>query len=49
MLKNRGSKFVLIDIETLHGKEDPDIQYPSYVATFMESLVLLDGANLVSY
>ena len=50
MLKNRGSKFVLIDIETLHEKEDPDIQYPSYVATFMESLILLDdGAKAVSY
>ena len=42
-------KFVLIDTETLHEKKDPDIQHPSYVATFMESLVLLDGANLVSY
>uniref|UniRef100_A0A7N2LGN6 F-box associated beta-propeller type 3 domain-containing protein n=1 Tax=Quercus lobata TaxID=97700 RepID=A0A7N2LGN6_QUELO len=41
-------KFELIDTETLHEKKDPDIQHPSYVATFMESLVLLDGANLVS-
>uniref|UniRef100_A0A7N2LI43 F-box domain-containing protein n=1 Tax=Quercus lobata TaxID=97700 RepID=A0A7N2LI43_QUELO len=30
-------------------KKDPDIQYPSLVATFMESLVLLDGANMVSH
>jgi F-box interacting protein len=41
-------KYVLIDAETLHEK-DPDIQVHSSVATFMESLVLLDGANVVSY
>uniref|UniRef100_A0A7N2LGL4 F-box domain-containing protein n=1 Tax=Quercus lobata TaxID=97700 RepID=A0A7N2LGL4_QUELO len=41
--------FVLVDIETLHEKKDPDIQQHSYVATFMESLVLLDGANTVAY
>ena len=48
-MRNEEFKFVLIDAETLHEKKDPDIQHPSYVATFMESLVLLDGANLVSY
>ena len=48
-MKNQEFKFVLIDTETLHEKKDPDIQHPSYVATFMESLVLLDGANLASY
>ena len=42
-------KFVLVDIETLHEKKDLDIQHHSYVAIFMESLVLLDGANVVSY
>ncbi|XP_030964100.1 F-box protein At3g07870-like [Quercus lobata] len=40
-------KFVLVDTETLHEKLD--IQHPSYVATFMESLILLDGANVASY
>ncbi|KAL0008057.1 hypothetical protein SO802_009559 [Lithocarpus litseifolius] len=48
-MRNEEFKFVLIADETLHEKKDPDIQHPSYVATFMESLVLLDGANLVSY
>ena len=42
-------KFVLVDIETPHEKKDPDIQCPSSVATFMESLVLLDGPNVASY
>ena len=42
-------KFVLDDTETLHEKKDPDIQQHSYVATFMQSLVLLDGANMVAY
>ena len=42
-------KFVLVDTETLREKKDPEIQHPSYVATFMESLVLLDGANVASY
>ncbi|XP_065630169.1 F-box/kelch-repeat protein At3g23880-like [Quercus suber] len=42
-------KFVLVDTKTLHEKKDPDIQQHSYVATFMESLVLLDGANTVAY
>ncbi|KAF3959519.1 hypothetical protein CMV_015679 [Castanea mollissima] len=47
---SQGFKIVLIDAETLHEKKDPDIQCPSYVATFMESLVLLDdGAKAVSY
>jgi hypothetical protein len=41
-------KEVLIDTETRHEK-DPGIKYPSSVATFMESLVLLDVANVVSY
>ncbi|XP_075643146.1 F-box/kelch-repeat protein At3g06240-like [Castanea sativa] len=44
-----GFKFVLVDTETLHEKKDPDIQHYSSVATFMESLVLFDGANVVSY
>ena len=48
-VESHGFKFVLIDTETLHEKEDPDIQCPSYVANFMESLVLLDGAKAVSY
>ena len=39
----------LVDTETLREKKDPEIQHPSYVATFMESLVLLDGANVASY
>ncbi|KAL0008033.1 hypothetical protein SO802_009535 [Lithocarpus litseifolius] len=42
-------EFLLADTETLQEKKDPDIQYPSLVATFMESLVILDGANIVSY
>uniref|UniRef100_A0A7N2M8U2 F-box protein n=1 Tax=Quercus lobata TaxID=97700 RepID=A0A7N2M8U2_QUELO len=42
-------KFVLVDTETLHEKKDLDIQQHSYVATFMESLVLLDGANTEAY
>ncbi|XP_030967185.1 F-box protein CPR1-like [Quercus lobata] len=45
---NQEQKFVLVDTETLHEK-DLDIQQPSSVATFMESLALLDGANMVSY
>ena len=45
---NQEQKFVLVDTETLHGK-DFDIQQPLCVATFMESLALLDGANMVSY
>ncbi|KAF3967775.1 hypothetical protein CMV_008260 [Castanea mollissima] len=47
-LESRGSRFVLVDTETLHEKEDP-IQRPSYVTTFMESLILLDGADVESY
>ena len=42
-------KFVLVDTETLHEKKDLDIQQHSYVATSMESLVLLDGANMEAY
>ncbi|XP_023926032.1 F-box/kelch-repeat protein At3g06240-like [Quercus suber] len=45
---NQEQKFVLVDSETLHEK-DFDIQQPLCVATFMESLTLLDGANMVSY
>ncbi|XP_030963968.1 F-box/kelch-repeat protein At3g06240-like [Quercus lobata] len=45
---NQAEKFVLVDTKTLHEK-DLDIQQPSRVATFMESLALLDGANMVSY
>ena len=48
-VKRLGFKFALIDTETLQEKKDPDIQHPSYVATFMESLVLLDGTNVESY
>nr|XP_023882406.1 putative F-box protein At5g50220 [Quercus suber] len=47
-VKNRGSKFVLIDTETLHEK-DPGIRCTSFVANFIESLVLLDGANVEAY
>ncbi|XP_050282202.1 F-box protein At3g07870-like [Quercus robur] len=45
---NQAEKFVLVDTKTLHEK-DLDIQQPSRVATFMESLALLDGANMVAY
>nr|XP_023926060.1 putative F-box/LRR-repeat/kelch-repeat protein At1g11620 [Quercus suber] len=45
---NRADKVVLVDTKTLHEK-DTDIQSHSCVATFMESLALLDGANMVSY
>ena len=45
---NQEQEFVLVDTETLHGK-DFDIQQPLCVTTFMESLALLDGANMVSY
>ncbi|KAL4599904.1 hypothetical protein ACB092_11G160400 [Castanea dentata] len=45
---NQAEKFVLVDTKTLHEK-DFDIQQPLCVATFMESLALLDGANMVSY
>nr|XP_023926031.1 F-box/kelch-repeat protein At3g23880-like [Quercus suber] len=45
---NQADKFVLVDTKTLHEK-DTDIQSLSSVATFMESLALLDGANMVSY
>ena len=46
--KNEKYKFSLIDIETLHDKH-LGIQHPSCVATFMESLALLEGANMESY
>ena len=45
---NQALKTVLIDNKTIQ-KKDPAIQLPSVVVTFMESLVLLDGANMVSY
>nr|XP_023926029.1 F-box protein CPR1-like [Quercus suber] len=45
---NQADKFVLVDTKNLHAK-DSDIQHPSSVATFMESLALLDGVNMVSY
>ncbi|KAK4592965.1 hypothetical protein RGQ29_017200 [Quercus rubra] len=45
---NQTDKFVLVDTKTLHEK-DFDIQQPLCVANFMESLALLDGANMVSY
>ena len=44
-----GQKFVLVDIETLQEKNDLGIQISLSAAIFMESLVLLDGANVVSY
>ena len=47
-LENKKYKFVLVDTETLLEK-DSDIQHASCVGTFMESLALLDGANMVSY
>ena len=47
-LENKKYKFVLVDTETLLEK-DSDIQHASCVGTFMESLALLDGENLVSY
>ena len=48
-LERQGLTYALIDTETLEEKKDLDIQHPSYVATFMESLVLLDGSNVESY
>ncbi|KAL4599542.1 hypothetical protein ACB092_11G133900 [Castanea dentata] len=45
----QGLKYALIDTETLQEKKDPDIQHPSFIASFMESLVLLDGTNVESY
>ena len=39
-VERTGFEFALIDTETLHEKKDPDINYPSYVATFKESLLL---------
>ena len=48
-VKEPDFKFVLVDTETLHEKKHLDIQQHSYVATFMESLVLLDGANMEAY
>nr|XP_023926066.1 F-box protein At3g07870-like [Quercus suber] len=44
-LENKKYKFVLVDNETLREK-DFDIQHASCVGTFMESLALLDGANM---
>ena len=44
-LERQGLTYALIDTETLEEKKDLDIQHRSYVATFMESLVLLDGTN----
>ena len=45
----RGMRYALIDTETLQEKKDPDIQHPSFIASFMKSLVLLDGTNVESY
>ena len=43
-------KYVLIDLETLHEKEiSTQVNYHLDVATYMESLALLDGRNVVSY
>ena len=47
-VEDQALKTVLIDNKTVQ-KKDPAIQLPSVVVTFMESLVLLDGANMVSY
>ena len=51
--KNNDYKVVRISscymsTETLH-ENDPAIQHPSFVVNFIESLVLLDGANMVVY
>ncbi|XP_030935079.1 F-box/kelch-repeat protein At3g23880-like [Quercus lobata] len=46
----RKHKSVLIDPEALHEKEiSNQIDYHLDVATYMENLALLDGANVVSY
>ena len=46
----RKDKSVLIDPEALHEKEiSNQIDYHLDVATYMENLALLDGANMVSY
>jgi len=46
----RKYKNVLIDSETLQEKEiGNQVDYRSDVAAYMENLVLLDGANVVSY
>ena len=46
----RKDKSVLIDPEALHEKEiSNQIDYHLDVATYMENLALLDGANTVSY
>ena len=46
----RKYKSVLIDPETLHENEiSIQVNYHLDVATYMESLALLDGANVVSY
>ena len=46
----RTYKSVLIDPETLHENEiSIQVKYNLDVATYMESLALLDGANVVSY
>ena len=47
-VKNQGFKFILIDSETLH-ENDLGVQHSSSVVNFIESLVLLDGANMVVY
>ena len=44
----RKYKNVLIDPETLHEKEI-QVDYRFDVAAYMENLLLLDGANVVSY
>ena len=41
---------VLIDLETLHEKEiSTHAKYGFDEATYMESLALLDGTNVISY
>ncbi|KAL4595687.1 hypothetical protein ACB092_12G109100 [Castanea dentata] len=46
----RNHKSVLIDLETLHEKEiSNQVDFRLDLAAYMESLALLDGANVVSY
>lgn len=46
----RKDKSVLIDPEALHEEEiSNQIDYLLDIATYMENLALLDGANVVSY
>ena len=42
-------KSVIVDATTLHERDTNIQDLDSYAATFMESLALLDGSNVVSY